>query len=229
MTIAVAHRGDPLAARENTLAALESAVARGADMVELDCRVSADGRVVLLHDDTFLRLWGVDRRPGDLSWEQIRRLGSGTVRVPLLADALDCVPVEVMVDAAEADALMAALDVVRRTGALSRCLFVGDLAGLLAVRDAAPTARIGLTWTDAQPPDTDLLRRLRPEYFNPYWKLVTAPVLEAMHRKGLAVSAWTVDAREAMTTLAEAGVDALISNQIGCLVDVLRAQSATPY
>jgi glycerophosphoryl diester phosphodiesterase len=227
MTIAVAHRGDPLAARENTLAALESAVARGADMVELDCRVSADGQVVLLHDDTFLRLWGVNSRPGDLSWAQIRSLGSGAVRVPLLADALDRVPVEVMVDAADAVALVAALDVVRRAGALGRCLFVGDLAGLLAVRDAAPAARIGLTWTDVRLPDTDLLHRLRPEYFNPYWKLVNASVVAAMHRKGLAVSAWTVDDPEAMATLAAAGVDALISNQIGCLVDVLRAQSAT--
>ena len=55
---AVAHRGDPYRARENTLPSIRSAVERGADAVEIDVRVTRDGVPVLLHDSTLERLWG---------------------------------------------------------------------------------------------------------------------------------------------------------------------------
>ena len=41
--IAIAHRGDPVGGRENTPAAFASAVALGADWVELDLRLTRDG------------------------------------------------------------------------------------------------------------------------------------------------------------------------------------------
>ncbi|WP_030559609.1 glycerophosphodiester phosphodiesterase family protein, partial [Streptomyces exfoliatus] len=59
---AVAHRGDPYRARENTLRSVRSAVERGADAVEVDVRVTRDGVPVLLHDSTLERLWGQDVR-----------------------------------------------------------------------------------------------------------------------------------------------------------------------
>lgn len=47
----IAHRGASAHAPENTLAAFERAIALGADEVELDVRLSADGRIVAFHDD----------------------------------------------------------------------------------------------------------------------------------------------------------------------------------
>src|SRR4051812_27768467 len=47
----VAHRGFAAVAEENTLAAIESALAMGCDEIELDVRRSTDGRIVLHHDD----------------------------------------------------------------------------------------------------------------------------------------------------------------------------------
>ena len=46
----VAHRGFAAVAPENTLAAVRGAVAAGADMVEVDVRMTADGHLVCLHD-----------------------------------------------------------------------------------------------------------------------------------------------------------------------------------
>lgn len=54
-TIVVAHRGDAALAPENTLPAIDAAVAAGADVVELDLQLSADGVPVIMHD------WTVDR------------------------------------------------------------------------------------------------------------------------------------------------------------------------
>ncbi|OCP15075.1 glycerophosphodiester phosphodiesterase family protein [Ensifer sp. LC163] len=57
----VAHRGAWHGAPENSLAAIEKAIAVGADIVELDVRKSADGELFIMHDDTLLRMAGIDR------------------------------------------------------------------------------------------------------------------------------------------------------------------------
>ncbi len=57
----VAHRGAWHGAPENSLAAIEKAIAVGADIVEIDVRKSADGELFLMHDDTLLRMAGIDR------------------------------------------------------------------------------------------------------------------------------------------------------------------------
>ena len=66
MTVtAIAHRGEPVGHRENTLPAFEAAVALGADMVEIDLRRTRDGAIVVLHDQTLERLWGRAASVGD--------------------------------------------------------------------------------------------------------------------------------------------------------------------
>ena len=67
MTLAIAHRGDPVRHRENTLAAFRAAVEAGAGMVELDVRRTADGAAVVVHDPTLERLWGLRRRVADVT------------------------------------------------------------------------------------------------------------------------------------------------------------------
>lgn len=57
----VAHRAAWHGAPENSLAAIERAIAVGANIVELDIRKSADGELFIMHDDTLLRMAGIDR------------------------------------------------------------------------------------------------------------------------------------------------------------------------
>src|SRR5690349_20560695 len=56
----VAHRGASHVAPENTLSALRSALAAGAEMVEVDVRRTADGALVLLHDQSLMRTTDVE-------------------------------------------------------------------------------------------------------------------------------------------------------------------------
>lgn len=49
--LTIAHRGDPAAAPENTIPAFEAALASGAEVLELDLQLSADGVAVIFHDD----------------------------------------------------------------------------------------------------------------------------------------------------------------------------------
>jgi glycerophosphoryl diester phosphodiesterase len=72
--IVVGHRGVPRLHQENTLAGFRRAVELGVPAVELDVRLTADRRVVVLHDNELERLTGVRRNVIDLTWDQLSRI-----------------------------------------------------------------------------------------------------------------------------------------------------------
>lgn len=85
----IAHRGYSAAFPENTMLAFEEALKVGADGFEFDVRLSADGRVVLFHDDDLKRLCGREGQIETLTWDQIKSLRIfGKEPIPLLDDVL---------------------------------------------------------------------------------------------------------------------------------------------
>ncbi len=92
-----AHRGDELHAPENTLAAIESAIAVGADRVEIDVMRTRDNQLVLSHDTDLRRLARDPRRIRDLTLDELRQVDVGTwfgpqfagERMPTLREVLD--------------------------------------------------------------------------------------------------------------------------------------------
>jgi glycerophosphoryl diester phosphodiesterase len=220
--ITIAHRGDPIGARENTPAAFASAAALGADWVELDLRLTRDGEVVVLHDQSLERLWGRDVSVCDVDLAEVRRLGDGDVRIPTLAEVLAALQLPLMIDFTRREVVTGALDAVRAADALERSLFVtGNVDALRVLRRLCDDARIGLTWTEGAVPPAGLLDELGAEYWNPMFHLVTAAGVDAAHDLGRRVSTWTVDREEDMERVVQTGVDAVVSNRIGDLLRFL--------
>jgi glycerophosphoryl diester phosphodiesterase len=94
----VGHRGAATYAPENTLASLREARARGATWVEFDVKLSGDGVVMLMHDDSLKRTAGLDRLASATPWTEISGLDAGIWmaprfaghRVPSFAQAITC-------------------------------------------------------------------------------------------------------------------------------------------
>jgi glycerophosphoryl diester phosphodiesterase len=229
MPLAIAHRGDPHVARENTMASFDSAVTAGADMLELDLHRTRDGAIVVVHDATLERLWGVNRALADMDLAEVRaepgsqhrwrnRGASGSSAghgIPTLEDVLERIATPLMIDFTTEDVVEGAVAVVRRAARMDRDLFVsGNIGALRQLRAQAPEARIGLTWVRRELPDPALLTELGAEFWNPMYKLVRPENVAFMHDLGLKVSTWTVDLKFEMITTAEAGVDAIVSNRI---------------
>ena len=217
--IAIAHRGEPVGHRENTLPAFAAAEALGADMVEIDLRRTGDGEIVVLHDQTLERLWGVAASVGELGLAEVAALGDGDVRIPTLRAVLDAVTLPLMVDFTRREVVPGGLEAVLAAGALERSLFVtGNVEALRQLRGLSAAARIGLTWVEGPEPPLALLRELGAEYWNPMFGFVSADGVAAVHETGRRVSTWTVDEPADMTRVLDAGVDAVVSNHIGALV-----------
>lgn len=75
--LVIGHRGAAGSAPENTLAGFRAAAAAGVRWVEFDVRLSADGRVVLLHDDTVDRTTDGHGEARSMSFAELRRLDAG--------------------------------------------------------------------------------------------------------------------------------------------------------
>ncbi|KAM9058094.1 lysophospholipase D GDPD3 isoform X1 [Balaenoptera ricei] len=66
-----AHRGGSGERLENTMEAMENAMAQKADLLELDCQLTRDGVVVVSHDKNLYRQSGVNRDVGSLDFEEL--------------------------------------------------------------------------------------------------------------------------------------------------------------
>ncbi|GGY64480.1 glycerophosphodiester phosphodiesterase [Marinobacter zhanjiangensis] len=72
-----AHRGNAFVAPENTASALERAITDGADFLEADVRMTADGKLILWHDADLQRVYGRPERISQLEWDDLRTLDAG--------------------------------------------------------------------------------------------------------------------------------------------------------
>ncbi|MFE7628272.1 glycerophosphodiester phosphodiesterase [Streptomyces sp. NPDC057509] len=224
---AVAHRGDPYRARENTLPSVRSAVERGADAVEVDVRITRDGVPVLLHDATLDRLWGRDLRLDRLTHRELTELTAGGV--PTLREALLAVGAHrVMVDlpGSTDESVRRTVGVVRECGAGDRVYYCAGPQAMLRVRAADPSAEIAMTWTTLAPPRPALLDAVRPRWLNYRFGLVSAELADRNHRDGLLVSAWTADTGRTMRRLIRHGVDSITTNRIDVLHSVIAKSAA---
>ncbi|MFB0626573.1 glycerophosphodiester phosphodiesterase [Streptomyces sp. AB3(2024)] len=218
---AVGHRGDPYRVRENTLASVRSAFARGADAVEVDVRLTRDGVPVLLHDETLQRLWGHDLRLDEVTAAQLKELALGGI--PTLREALTAAGAgRLMLDlpGATAETVRTVVGLVRECGARERTYYCAGPDTMLAVRAADPGAEIALTWTTLSPPRRVLIDAVAPRWLNYRFGLVDRELTDALHRDGLLVSAWTADTKRSMRALAAAGVDSITTNRVDALTAV---------
>jgi len=231
-TLAVGHRGAPMLATENTLPSIDAAIAAGADWVEVDVKLTRDQVPVLLHDRTLHRIWGVGSPVADIDLAGLpgraARTGAGVSErcVPTLHEALDFIKgrgIRLLIDVTAGPAGAASVRLAADLGRMDEVAFTGDTEALALVRAEAPDAVITMTWESPVLPGEALFARIRPQYLNQPWILLDEMVIERVHASGRLVATYTVDDRDRMRWLAEAGVDAITSNDIAALVALLAA------
>jgi len=218
----IAHRGGRQpGVRENSIAALEGAIAAGADFVEFDVRRTIDGALVINHDQ---RLDGVSIARAPL--ERLRALAHPPT---LLEDVVARVGGRIGMDVELKEAgyeaeVLAALDPVLHDGPP---VFLSSFIeqAVAAVRRLAPDVSAGLLLRDAR----GVQRKAAAcdaTLVLPWWRFDGAPFRARMARSGLPEAAWTVDDPRAIAArLRDPRVAGVITNLVERALQ-LRAREA---
>jgi glycerophosphoryl diester phosphodiesterase len=232
VTLIVAHRGASAEVPENTLASFRRGVELGADAIELDVHLTADGQLAVIHDDTLDRTTDRVGRVADLTMEAIREADAGAtftregdaglpfagqgLTVPSLPEVLAWLPadiglvVEIKARAA-ADAVVEALrgDPVRASGRVSVISF--DEATIERVRELDPELRTGYLLVPTQPIEPALVWATEHGHIgvNP-WEgdlgVDPMPILAQARAYGREIGCYVVNDPERMQHLAAYGL-----------------------
>jgi len=247
-----AHRGGAGLAPENTIPAFDHGLSLGADGLELDVHLSRDGVVVVHHDRTLERTTNLTgavaahtaselaradagyrfQQNGDFPW---RGRGAG---VPTLAEVLARyrdAPIIIELKENAPGLAHAALDVVRRAGALERVCFGSfGLRVLRAVRASEPAAatsaaREEVRWALYRSWVHWSVRHAAYDgYQVPEWagrtRVLSPRFVAAAHRAGLAVQVWTVNTEDDARRLLGWGIDAIITDRPDVVVPVCKSR-----
>ena len=232
--LVVAHRGASVEQPENTIEAFEAAIDAGADAVEFDVRMTADGYPVVLHDPDVSRTTDGTGIVSEMTLDEIRTLG-----VPPLEEALVCLSgragadIEIKnspdepgytPDAEPAvEATLAALEELAFSGPLIVSSFnPRSIAHSRALRPDVPTGL--LTWFDV---DADEALARATGQGHPWLLPFVTKVLEAgggfgdrAHAAGALLGVWIADDPETARRLFELGVDAVATNDPRAIVPV---------
>ncbi len=218
MTAVFAHRGCTDGIVENTLEAFAEAKRMGADGVELDVRLTADGALAIHHDPEIDGL-------GPLSRLTVPELPPF---VPLLADALGvCEGMVVNVeiknepdqpghDPLETVAALTAV-AIADAGWVDRVIVSSfQVSTLRAVQVADNRLALGALWSFFTDPEEGLALAVEEGWraVHPFVSSVTPELVERAQAAGLAVNVWTVNSREDLAAFVALGVDGIITDAL---------------
>ena len=249
--LVIAHRGSSAEAPENTLPAFEAAVAQGADAVELDVRLTADGAPVVIHDATLDRTTDRTGPVAALTLAELRSVDAGwhfspdqgrthlyrgrDARIPTLGEVLWAFPkLSILVEIKEPPAQEAVRRVLLQEDAAERCVMASEYREALLAFDESPFAR-GASGPEISALYWAALLRRRPPAVG--YRMLSVPLryrglpvptsgfVAAAKANGCAVHVWTVNSPDTARRLWRRGVSGIVTDVPGAIAEARRSLS----
>ncbi len=237
-TRVIAHRGFSGRAPENTLIAIERAISVGAEMVEVDVTVTADGHVICLHDETLDRTSSGSGLPGEFTLKEIKTLDAGSwfapefagERVPTLAEVLGAVKgrilinVEIKPEAVEHGVVPKVADLINLHEMIDQVVvssFAPEALRLMKIVDPAViTASLfnKEIHTDRDP--LEIIQEVGSRGLNVSGGRVTPEMVDRCHSHQIPVAVYTINDALEMRRMMELGVDAVFSDHPDRMLEV---------
>lgn len=226
----IAHRGASAYAPENTLAAFELAVQQGADAVELDVKLTADRRVVVIHDATVDRTTNGTGRVADLRLAALKELDAGRTgardpgqKIPTLEEVFEAVGQTVFLNieltnyqSVADDLPWITAELVQQHGMSGRVLISSfNPLALHRTRKALPGTPTGLLARSGWPGVWARAWARGPcphQALHPHHSDVTDALVAAVHRRDRRVHAYTVNDRDHIRNMFRLGVDGIFTD-----------------
>lgn len=231
----IAHRGASASAPENTLAAFRLALEHQADGIELDVHLSADGHLVVIHDDDLDRTTTGTGKVGQLTLEEIRAADAGNgEKVPTLDEVLTLIQDKMWINielkgfAPYSPLLPEKILTLVTTHGLGKKIIYSsfDPRLLIQIHKLQPDAKVGLLLYPGL--DGTLVRWLfepfvRPWSLHPHFSLARPKFMRRARRKGLAVLCWTVNQPKEIRRLTDLGAWGIITDKPDLAIQTCKA------
>jgi glycerophosphoryl diester phosphodiesterase len=240
----IAHRGDPYVRPENTLASFASALETGAEILELDVQLTADGHVIVLHDVTLDRTTGGRGDVRQMTLQDVRAVSAGYParfgaayageRVPLLAEVLAMVRerarvmIEVKSESVTADAeggieARTVADVRRARMEKDVAVISFSHTALLRCRQLAPEIARGHLFERGAPGEMLAgAREAACDIVMPEKRALSEELRDRAREAGTKVATWVVDDPEELRALGRFELYGVGSNRPGLLLEASR-------
>jgi glycerophosphoryl diester phosphodiesterase len=234
------HRGAPESAPENTLASFQTAHEMGADGVELDVMLCADGEVVVMHDFTVDRTTNGHGSVRELTLAQLKALDAGSwfsprfagERIPTLREVIEWARQNVLLNVELKDWSLDGNDLEQKVVAMVHDYGLEDRVLLSSfnplrvwrAKRLAPNLSTGLIHAPNLP---IFLRKAwlravaRPDALHPQFEMVTNEYLRWARQRGYRVNVWTPDTALSMQRSISQKVDMIITNRPDVLALIL--------
>lgn len=212
----IGHRGAGGHAPENTLASIEKAVALGCAFTEVDVQRTADGSLILLHDERVDRTTNGKGAVADMNLEEIRKLDAGGGQtIPLLEEALGTAHGRIgLILELKAEGL--AYDVcgtVQASGFPGGIIYASFLHDELQhVRRADPDARTLVLFKRLPGNPASEAVRLQATHVGLRFDNATPALVEALHKAHLTVFVYTVNKPADIVRMRALEVDGIVSD-----------------
>jgi len=226
-----AHRGSCAYAPENTLAAFNLALDQHADGIELDVKLSSDGHVMVMHDDTVDRTTNGTGQVKSLTLPELKKLDAGSKfsplykseKIPTLSEVFETVGRKIFVNveltnySSPVDDLPDKVISLVRKYSLETSVMLSsfNMIGLIRARNLLPKIPMGLL---TFPGYAQITLRSRLVRFGPLLALhtahsdVTLNLIQTAHQTKCRIHAYTVNQPDIMQQLFTAGVDGIFTD-----------------
>ena len=221
-----AHRGASAEAPENTLRAFGLALDLGADGIELDVRLSADGVPVVLHDEGLDRTTTGTGAVREYTVAELRRLDADSGQtVPTLAEVIELVSERALLDVEikSSDAGPATFAALSGIDFDSWAISSFDWNVLRSLR--AMSQRVEL-WPLTHEVTADALQfaqEIGAPMLAVYHLGINAQVVERARERGIELMVWTVNDRVRAHELAQLGVNAVCTDDPRSIRSIVEA------
>jgi len=222
-TIICAHRGGAEGTPENTMAAFQNALHLKAEAIEIDIHLSADGQIVICHDETLERTTNGQGFIRSTKWSEMKNLDAGSYYapefknepLPLLDDYLDlingkAIPViEIKYSKVYSQELEAQLfNSLKKNNLLTKCILQSfDPAILTRLAQWDPLPYIG--YLTIKPMNS--LPKGIPGY-HPGFDILTEKSIADFKKDNKWIAVWTVNEKDQMQKCLDWGIDIMITD-----------------
>lgn len=237
-----AHRGASAYAPENTLAAFELAIKQEANAIELDAKLTADGEVVVFHDQSVERTTGSRGRVRELTLAEIRKLDAGShfdvsfrgEPIPSLGDVFEAVGKKIFINIELTNYASINDSLPEKVAALVNKYDLADWVMFSSFNPIAlwrirrllpqiPTGLLALQGRNGVLARSFLGHLLGYEALHPHLEDVTKDLVSKTHHRGCRMYVYTVNHADDMRRLISLGVDGFFTDDPVMAIDVLNS------